>query len=155
MFGRKLKVIASRNRKPAVGTTNTTAGAKKGRTLKSAHLLSLTQKRKVPKKDSEVAIEPETGFGKHDIAPRWITLPQKLAMKIAFISPPVSGHLNPMTTLARKLQSRNHDVVFISGPDGEPYVHAATLTFLPYVVKVIATAPLKEGPRALALHGEA
>jgi len=59
-----------------------------------------------------------------------------------------------MTTLARKLQSRNHDVVFISGPDGEPYVRAATLTFLPYVVKVIAAAPLKEGPRWLELQGE-
>jgi MGT family glycosyltransferase len=78
----------------------------------------------------------------------------ELAMKIAFISPPVSGHLNPMTTLARKLQSRNHDVVFISGPEGEPSVRAADLVFLRYVVKVIAAAPLKEGPRWLELQGE-
>ena len=30
-----------------------------------------------------------------------------------------------MTTLARQLQSRNHDVVFISLPDGEAFVRAA------------------------------
>ena len=76
------------------------------------------------------------------------------AMKIAFISPPVPGHLNPMTTLARKLQSRNHDVVFISGPDGEPSVRAADLTFLPYAVKEVAAAPLKERPRWQELQGE-
>ena len=59
-----------------------------------------------------------------------------------------------MTTLARKLQSRNHDVVFISGPEGEPSVRAADLVFLRYVVKVIAAAPLKERPRWLELEGE-
>ncbi len=75
-------------------------------------------------------------------------------MKIAFISPPVPGHLNPMTTLARKLQSRNHDVVFISWPDGEPSVRAADLTFLPCAVKEFAAAPLKERPRWLKLQGE-
>ena len=59
-----------------------------------------------------------------------------------------------MTTLARKLQSRNHDVVFISWPDGEPSVRAADLTFLPCAVKEIAAAPLKERPRWLELEGE-
>jgi UDP:flavonoid glycosyltransferase YjiC (YdhE family) len=76
------------------------------------------------------------------------------AMKIAFISPPVPGHLNPMTTLARKLQSRNHDVVFISWPDGEPSIRAADLTFLSCAVKEIAAALLKERPRWLELEGE-
>src|ERR1700730_16617933 len=75
-------------------------------------------------------------------------------MKIAFISPPVPRHLNPMTTLARKLQSRNHDVVFISWPDGEPSVRAADLTFLPCAVKEFVAAPLKERPRWLKLQGE-
>jgi amino acid transporter, AAT family len=37
--------ILLRHRKPAVGTTNTIAGAKKGRTLKSWHLLPLPQTR--------------------------------------------------------------------------------------------------------------
>jgi zeaxanthin glucosyltransferase len=59
-----------------------------------------------------------------------------------------------MTALARKLQSRNHDVVFISWPDGEPSVRAADLTFLSCAVKEIAAAPLKERPRWLELEGE-
>ena len=34
-------------------------------------------------------------------------------MKVGFVSMPVTGHLNPMTALARKLQSRGNEVVFI------------------------------------------
>src|SRR5260370_25159318 len=75
-------------------------------------------------------------------------------MKIAFISPSVPGHLNPMTTLARKLQSHNHDVVFISWPDSEPSVRAADLTFLPCAVKELAAAPVNASPRWLRLQGE-
>jgi len=41
-------------------------------------------------------------------------------MKLGFICPPVPGHFNPMTALARQLQARNHDVVFLysSGASG-------------------------------------
>jgi zeaxanthin glucosyltransferase len=52
-------------------------------------------------------------------------------MKIAFISVPVPGHLNPMSVLARKLQSRNHEIVFMCLPDTEPLVRAAGLPFIP------------------------
>jgi zeaxanthin glucosyltransferase len=52
-------------------------------------------------------------------------------MRIGFLSLPVPGHLNPMTTLARKLQSRGHDVVFISLLDTAPFVEAAGLPFVP------------------------
>jgi zeaxanthin glucosyltransferase len=53
-------------------------------------------------------------------------------MKIGFISLPVPGHLNPMTALARELQSRNRDVVLISLPDTEPFVrNVARLPFIP------------------------
>jgi zeaxanthin glucosyltransferase len=52
-------------------------------------------------------------------------------MKVGFISVPVPGHLNPMSVLARKLQSRNHEVVLICLPDTEPFVRAAGLSFLP------------------------
>ena len=52
-------------------------------------------------------------------------------MRIGFVSLPVPGHLNPMTTLARKLQSRGHDVVFISLADVAPFVEAAGLPFVP------------------------
>jgi zeaxanthin glucosyltransferase len=37
-------------------------------------------------------------------------------MKIGFICPNIPGHLNPMTALARYLQARNHEVVFLYSP---------------------------------------
>ena len=52
-------------------------------------------------------------------------------MRIGFLSLPVPGHLNPMTTLARKLRSRGHDVVFISLADVAPFVEATGLPFVP------------------------
>ncbi|MGA8480411.1 MAG: glycosyltransferase [Chthoniobacterales bacterium] len=76
-------------------------------------------------------------------------------MKIAFISPPILGHLNPMTTLARELQSRSHDVVFISLPDGERSVRAAGLPFLPCGAKEFPAGSLNERLRWLSkLQGE-
>jgi MGT family glycosyltransferase len=56
-------------------------------------------------------------------------------MKIGFLSLPVSGHMNPMTTLARKVQSRGNDVVFIAVPDVEPMVLAAKLPFVSFCEK--------------------
>jgi len=53
-------------------------------------------------------------------------------MKIGFISPFVPGHLNPMTTLARQLQARSHDVVYISPPELEPVIRAYGLPFVPF-----------------------
>jgi zeaxanthin glucosyltransferase len=53
-------------------------------------------------------------------------------MKIGFVSMPLSGHLNPMTALARRLQSRGNEVVFFGVPDAEPFARAAGLDFLPY-----------------------
>src|SRR5215470_16365115 len=52
-------------------------------------------------------------------------------MRVAFLSLPVPGHLNPMTALARKYQARGHDVVFLSLPDVAPFVQAAQLPFVP------------------------
>src|ERR1700738_3621272 len=37
-------------------------------------------------------------------------------MKIGFICPNIPGHLNPITALARHLQVRNHEVVFLYSP---------------------------------------
>jgi zeaxanthin glucosyltransferase len=47
-------------------------------------------------------------------------------MKLGFICINVSGHLNPMTALARQFQARNHDVVFFysSGAAGLPFIPA-------------------------------
>src|SRR5215475_3011358 len=52
-------------------------------------------------------------------------------MRVAFLSLPVPGHLNPMTALARKYQARGHAVVFLSLPDVAPFVQAAQLPFVP------------------------
>jgi hypothetical protein len=56
-------------------------------------------------------------------------------MRIGFITPPVPGHLNPMTTLARHLQSRGHDVVYIGLTLAGPAVRAAHLPFVPCAEK--------------------
>jgi zeaxanthin glucosyltransferase len=53
-------------------------------------------------------------------------------MKLGFVSMPLSGHLNPMTALARRLQSRGHEIVFIGVPDVEPFARAAGLPFVAY-----------------------
>jgi zeaxanthin glucosyltransferase len=76
-------------------------------------------------------------------------------MKIAFVAPPIPGHLNPMTTLARQLQSRNHDVVFISLPDGEAFVRAAGLTFFSCCDEEFPAGSLNERLRQRSkVHGE-
>jgi zeaxanthin glucosyltransferase len=45
-------------------------------------------------------------------------------MKLGFICPNLPGHLNPMTALARQLQGRGHDVVFLysSEAGGLPFI---------------------------------
>jgi zeaxanthin glucosyltransferase len=45
-------------------------------------------------------------------------------MKIGFICPNLPGHINPMTALARHLQARNHEVIFLysSSANGLPCV---------------------------------
>jgi hypothetical protein len=45
-------------------------------------------------------------------------------MKLGFICLDLPGHVNPMTALARQLQARKHDVVFLysSGAAGLPFV---------------------------------
>src|SRR5215468_8552292 len=77
-----------------------------------------------------------------------------VSMKIGFISLPVVGHLNPMTALARRLQSRGHEIVFIGVPDVEPFARAAGLKFVPYCE---SEYPVGSIPRLYApvssLHG--
>ena len=53
-------------------------------------------------------------------------------MKIGFVSMPLSGHLNPMTALARRLQSRGNEIVFFGVPDVEPFARDAGLDFVPF-----------------------
>ncbi|MCU1319218.1 MAG: glycosyltransferase, family [Edaphobacter sp.] len=76
-------------------------------------------------------------------------------MKIGFVSLPLTGHLNPMTALARKLESRGDEVVFIGVPDAEPAVRAANLNFVPFGEKAYPAGSVAKdwGPVA-KLHGE-
>jgi hypothetical protein len=48
-------------------------------------------------------------------------------MTIGLVSMPLSGHLNPMTALACRLQSRGNEVVFRGVPEVEPFACAAGL----------------------------
>jgi zeaxanthin glucosyltransferase len=65
-------------------------------------------------------------------------------MKIGFIGLPSPGHLNPMSALARQLQSRNHDVVLFSPPAGESFARAAGLPFVPIAEKEFSTEKVAE-----------
>jgi zeaxanthin glucosyltransferase len=75
-------------------------------------------------------------------------------MKIGFVSMPLVGHLNPMTALARKLQSRGNEVVFIGVPDAECIVHAANLNFVPFCEEEYPVGSIAKGYGGVAkLHG--
>jgi zeaxanthin glucosyltransferase len=52
-------------------------------------------------------------------------------MSVAFLTSSAPGHGYPMTTLARRLKGRGHDVVSIGFPSAEPLVRAAELPFVP------------------------
>jgi zeaxanthin glucosyltransferase len=76
-------------------------------------------------------------------------------MRIGFLSLPVTGHVNPMTSLARKLQSRGHDVVFISLVDMVPFVEAAGLPFVPCTETIYPAGTMETFIRHLCkLSGE-
>jgi zeaxanthin glucosyltransferase len=75
-------------------------------------------------------------------------------MKLGFVSMPLSGHLNPMTALARKLQSRGNEVVFIGVPDAGPAVRAANLDFVPFCENEYPTGSIDKGFAGVAKrHG--
>src|SRR5580704_3211287 len=77
-------------------------------------------------------------------------------MKIAFLGVRVPGHLNPMTTLARQLKARGHDVAFLSVPDTEPFVRAAELPFIPFCENDFPVGSLAKSVAALSkLQGQA
>ena len=75
-------------------------------------------------------------------------------MKIGFLSLPLTGHLNPMTALARKLQSRGHEVVFIGVPDIGPVIRAANLEFAPFCENEYPSGSIPKSWGAVAtMHG--
>jgi len=75
-------------------------------------------------------------------------------MKIGFVSIPSAGHLNPMTALARKVQSRGHEVIFFGVLDTESTIRAAGITFLPYAEREYPLGSIPEIFKPVAeLHG--
>jgi zeaxanthin glucosyltransferase len=52
-------------------------------------------------------------------------------VRIAFSTLAAAGHLNPMTTLARKVRERGHEVFFVGFLDAEPAVRTAGIEFHP------------------------
>jgi MGT family glycosyltransferase len=82
-------------------------------------------------------------------------------MKLGFICPNVPGHLNPMTALARQLQARNHDVVFLysSGAADLPFVPGPEKDHIdesrPEVSKLQGEDAFKFGLSALMAQTEA
>jgi zeaxanthin glucosyltransferase len=76
-------------------------------------------------------------------------------VKIGFICPPALGHFNPMSALARQLQSRNHDVVMISLPAIESLARAANLPFVSFGEKEFPADRVAEAVRKMSrLTGE-
>jgi zeaxanthin glucosyltransferase len=76
-------------------------------------------------------------------------------MRIAFLTPPVPGHAYPMSSLARRLKSRGHDVVSIGIPDAAPLVRAAALPFVPFCEKEYPAGSLREAMDQLSrLQGQ-
>jgi zeaxanthin glucosyltransferase len=76
-------------------------------------------------------------------------------MRIGFLSLPLYGHLNPMTALARKLQSRGNEIVFITVPDAEPVLRAANLNFVTFCEKEYPAGSIARSWSSVAkLHGE-
>jgi zeaxanthin glucosyltransferase len=77
-------------------------------------------------------------------------------MKIGFISMPLTGHLNPMIALARRLQSRGHEIVFIGVPDAGSTVIAAGLKFVPWCEEEFPAGTCASALAPVAkLHGPA
>src|SRR5215510_10797520 len=76
-------------------------------------------------------------------------------MRIGFACMPLTGHLNPMCALARKLQSCGNDVVFFGVPDAAPAVRAAHLPFVPFGEKEYPVGSIEDVMRGIAkLYGE-
>lgn len=53
-------------------------------------------------------------------------------MKLALICPAVTGHLNPMTQIARELQRRGHDVTLVTLIDASDHATRNGLQFAPF-----------------------
>jgi len=77
-------------------------------------------------------------------------------MRIGVTIPAPVGHLNAMTALARRLQSRGHDVICIGTPDAQKGVTAAGLSFEEYGARQFPLGSYAERAKILStLTGDA
>jgi UDP:flavonoid glycosyltransferase YjiC (YdhE family) len=65
-------------------------------------------------------------------------------MRVAFLTPHVPGHAYPMSSLARRLKSRGHDVVSIGIPDAAPFVSRRGDPIRSYCEKEYPAGSLRE-----------
>ncbi|GAB4143354.1 MAG: glycosyltransferase [Planctomycetaceae bacterium] len=72
-------------------------------------------------------------------------------LHFGMMCPEVSGHLNPMITLGRELQTRGHRITFIGKLDGAEKVTAAGLDFRPIAEKEF---PLGQWPGLMETLGK-
>src|SRR5260221_13807245 len=76
-------------------------------------------------------------------------------MRVAFLTASAPGHGYPMTTLARRLKRREHDVVSVGFSDAEPLVRAPELPFVPFCEKEYPAGSNREPLNQLRkLHGQ-
>jgi zeaxanthin glucosyltransferase len=74
-------------------------------------------------------------------------------MKLAFVSLPVSGHLNPMISLAVRVKSLGNEVSLISVPDAENRARAAGLHFIAVGVEHFPLGITREVEKAHSTKG--
>src|SRR5271156_5696178 len=80
--------------------------------------------------------------------------PLHSAAGIRSLKPCLNLH-NPMTALARKLQSRGNEIVFITVPDAEPVLRAANLNFVTFCEEEYPAGSIARAWSSVAkLHGE-
>lgn len=72
-------------------------------------------------------------------------------MRIGFATIASAGHLNAMTSLARRLASRENEVIFLCFPDGEQTVRAAGLQFEPFCASEVPVGYSAEVHRKLSM----
>lgn len=76
-------------------------------------------------------------------------------MRIGFVALPLSGHLNPMMALARKLQSRGHEIKFIGVLDVKPVARAAGIDFISYCEEEFPEGSIaREWGSVAKMHGK-
>ncbi|MBV9873828.1 MAG: glycosyltransferase [Verrucomicrobia bacterium] len=56
-------------------------------------------------------------------------------MKVAFVAAPFSGHINPISALARRFAKRGHDVLLVSTEEARPTAVASDLRFIAYATQ--------------------